>query len=499
MSSVCMPGSTLAILFPEQLLDNSIALQTVRGIALDSRKCGVGYVYFALAGASTHGIRYLDSVLEKGILALVIDSDDKELNDALRETLSLHKVTLIAVESLYKNVGNFAARYFGNSKETVNVIGVTGTDGKTSTSDFIVQALNACDRLAGVIGTIRWGIPGSYVESDMTTPDPIELHRQIFEIRQAGARYVCMEVSSHALDQGRVSGVEFKIAVLTNLARDHLDYHGSIERYSGAKQLLFKSRELTHAVINTDDAFGLRLLDVVDESVRVHTYAVEGEADLTAASVIESQDGLRIVGSDSDGQEWQTRLIGDFNTYNVLATVAVLRCLDVSESEIKLSVSALKPVEGRMEKFSTKKGPVVIVDYAHTPQALEFVLRSLLTYCSGALWCVFGCGGDRDKGKRAEMAAAAEKYAEHIVVTNDNPRFEEPESIVREIMTGFSEISPVVILDRGRAIEHAIGAANADDWVLIAGKGHEKYQVLGDQKLEFSDRQLVKQFLEACA
>ncbi len=469
---------------------------SVSGIALDSRKCRKGFVYFALQGAATHGLYYLDDVINAGVAAVVVDADDGVLNPGMKDKIT-SRSRLILIPRLRETLGFLAARYFGNSRDKLTIVGVTGTDGKTSVTHFISHALNVSGRNAGVLGTIHWGVPGNYRQSSMTTPDAIEVHRQLYRIRKAGATHVCMEVSSHALDQGRVNGIEFEVAVLTNLARDHLDYHKTHRNYAKAKKRLFEWKDLPSAIINADDRFGRELIESVSDKVQTTSYGLYNEPDILAESVELGKSGLALsIKYDESLYHLNTPLIGSFNAYNVLAAFGALNALGLSSGEVSHAISRLKPVEGRMERFAASGKANVVIDYAHTPQALEYALRSLKEYCKGDLWCVFGCGGDRDPGKRAQMAQAAEKYASRIILTNDNPRTEDPESIVKDVISGFSGSQDVrVILERRMAIKASLDAAQVDDWVLIAGKGHEDYQIFGDRRIAYSDRAVVKELV----
>ncbi|MCB1754300.1 MAG: UDP-N-acetylmuramoyl-L-alanyl-D-glutamate--2,6-diaminopimelate ligase [Gammaproteobacteria bacterium] len=501
MSGSASSAMTLGELFSGfALLSADHAGRQVAGLTLDSRKSGCDFVYFALSGKSTHGLRYVDDVIAAGALAIAVDADDPQLTDALTKHIS-SRALLIRVTDLSAVVGELAARYYGNSRDGLTVIGVTGTDGKTSVSHCIAQALNASGRPTGLVGTLGWGLPGNLHKSDMTTPDPVELHRQLAEIRRAGAAYACMEVSSHALDQGRVNGIGFEVAVFTNLARDHLDYHGTVEHYGRAKQRLFEKEGLSAVVINADDAFGRHLLKSTLAPVRPVAYAIDQDADVFAESVTETVSGLvLLIRHAGKRMSVESRLVGRFNAYNILAAFGVLSALGLADEEIAEALASLQPVEGRMEKFAAAGKPTVIVDFAHTPQALALVLGELKKYCKGELWCVFGCGGDRDKGKRAEMGRAAEALADQVVVTNDNPRTEDPQAIADEILEGFTDAAcATVILDRAAAIEYAIDQAGAEDWVAVAGKGHEDYQIFGAQRLPFSDRAVVQASLGVAA
>jgi UDP-N-acetylmuramoyl-L-alanyl-D-glutamate--2,6-diaminopimelate ligase len=491
----------LADLFSDVALSDADAGKAVLGLALDSRQCQKGYVFFALAGDSTHGLRFLSAALAHGLVAVVVDDADIEVNEHIRDRIEASGAALIALPAAAKQVGVVAARFYGNDAGDFSVIGVTGTDGKTSVTSFIAQSLGECGVTAGLIGTVKWGVPGHYHMSDMTTPDPIQLQHYLFEIRSHGAGIVCMEVSSHALDQGRVAGVPFKVAVLTNLARDHLDYHGTVEAYAEAKAQLFSWPGLDAVVINADDDFGQKLLQKPTDGVNAVSYSVRSPSDCHAEAVSENAQGLAMQMSTPMGRiDVQSQLIGDFNAYNVLATVAVLQVLGLSKEDIFAAIRATKPVEGRMEKFTSRIGPTVVVDYAHTPQALEAALHTLAHSCAGRLWCVFGCGGERDRGKRAQMAIAAERYAVRVIVTDDNPRREPAEQIVADIVEGFSSRDfPTVIHDRREAIRAAITGAASEDWVLVAGKGHEVSQDTQGQRTPFSDRQVVTQVMEACA
>ncbi len=471
--------------------------QVVKGLTIDSRKVKSGFVHFALSGISSHGLYYIDDVLSSKACAVVVEFDDRKLNDTIRKQAAQANCCIIEITGLAKKIGHIAARYYQNDSNTLNVVGVTGTDGKTSVAQFAAIAMQSCGYESGVIGTNGWGRPGKLNKTSLTTPDPIEAHRQLSELRNSGVRYVFMEVSSHALEQSRVQGIQFNIAVFTNIARDHLDYHGTVEKYAEAKKSLFVIPGLSAAVINADDKLGEELISSLKSDMRVIGYSIIKPSDFQAKNICVGRDGLYFeVERGNKIIQLRSTLLGLFNVYNFLAVYAVLSEVGLKEKEIINALESLTAVPGRIEKFSGTGFPMVVVDFAHTPQALEAVLKSLrMTQCE-KIWCVFGCGGDRDKGKRVLMGEIASSYSDEIIITSDNPRTEDPNQIASEIYEGTKkETSTRIVLNRYNAIETAINSASTDDCVLIAGKGHEDHQILGTNYQPFSDRDVVKKLL----
>ncbi len=467
----------------------------VTGLTQDSRSVRPGDAFVALAGHSTHGLRFAQSALDAGAAAILFEPP---LPDS-------HPVPpgAIAVPALRAHLGAIAARCYDAPARALEVIGVTGTNGKTSTVQLLAQALSlhggGC--VAGSIGTLGAGLYGALRAGERTTPDVIEVQRLLAQMRDAGATHVAMEVSSHALAQGRVAAVVFRVAAFTNLTRDHLDYHGDMDAYGAAKAMLFRWPGLRAAVINLDDAFGRTLRADVPGPVRRIGVSSRGEegAALRADAVTLSAGG---VGFDLvAGQERRhvaSRLLGRFNVDNLLAVAGVLLALDWPLQEIADVLPRLDPVAGRMSRVGGEGGlPLVVVDYAHTPDALEQALTSLRGHARGALVCVFGCGGERDRGKRPQMAAIAAALADRVIVTDDNPRGEDGDAIVAEILAGFARRDAVrVERDRAAAIALAVTEAGADDVVLIAGKGHEAYQEIAGRKHPFDDLALARGALE---
>lgn len=493
MSKQSMSLSNLFDGFAEQAMCIDVP---VLGLTMNSRDCIDNGVYFALAGLTTHGLNFVEDVLKKNVIAIVVCDGDKALTSELSERIQ-NICTLVTVKDLQIQLGDIAARFYGTNDSDCKVVAVTGTDGKTSVSHFVAQALNHKVQCAGVLGTAGWGFPGELTVSALTTPDVLEVHRQLFELRSAGAQYICMEVSSHALEQGRVNGLMFTAAVLTNLARDHLDFHGTLENYANAKRKLFFKENLQAVIINADDKFGQRL--IADQKITAPKYSYGYAADSTyqIKSLSSEPRGLSIQ-SEFDGEQYSfpTSLLGGFNAYNVLAAWAVLETLGIHKTDIQNALASLSPVIGRMEMFTNSAGPTVVVDFAHTPQALELALSEVKKHCDGKLWCVFGCGGDRDKGKRSKMGSAASNYADYVIVTNDNPRTEDPAAITADILTGIDNPRSIeIILDREQAIRLSLGKAASNDWVVIAGKGHEDYQIFGTDRVSYSDRDLVQKVL----
>ena len=473
------------------------AAQDVRvcGLTADSRHVDVDDVYFALAGVNSHGLRYAREVLDAGAAAIVFDAP-VPMGIVLPESAS---VPVIGVHALRKKLGAIADRFYDSPSRALVVIGVTGTNGKTSTVQLLAQALSLHGHVAGSIGTLGAGLHGQVIAGERTTPDVIAVHRLLAEMREAGASDVAMEVSSHALDQGRVDAVDFDVAVFTNLSRDHLDYHADMDAYVAAKARLFAREELRAAVLNFDDAQGPSLRATLPERARCIGVSSRGNpaAIVRAESLQLDAAGIAFELVHED-QRYPIRspLLGRFNIDNLLAVAGVLLALDWPLAEIAAMLPRLQPVDGRMHRIggdrldSSGSHPLVVVDYAHTPDALGQALESLRAHTRGALVCVFGCGGDRDRGKRPQMAAVAERLADRVIVTDDNPRFENGDAIVAEILSGFGRPEAVhVQRDRALAIAEAIGSALRDDVVLIAGKGHETYQESAGVRRAFDDLQ----------
>jgi len=473
----------------------------IAGLALDSRKVQPGDLFLAVAGSRTHGLQHARQALALGAAAVAWEPAAGV--GGLAELAALLPVPVVAVPALSRKVGLIADRFYGHPSRGLFMIGITGTDGKTSCSHYIAQALDSADRRCGVIGTLGYGLYDELNPGSHTTPDGLALQRALYTLQRQGARCVVSEVSSHAMDQGRVNGVHFDVAVLTNLTRDHLDYHGDIESYAHAKRKLFHVEGLRYAVINADDAFGRRLLDDITPGVAPVAYTLEGEPCRTrfpAQWVVGRRlrldlDGMRFeVSTPWGGGVLHTRLLGRFNASNLLATLATLCVSGLPFEEALARLARTRTVAGRMERFELGAGrALAVVDYAHTAGALDEVLASLRLHCKGKLWCVFGAGGDRDRGKRPLMAAAAERRADRLVLTDDNPRSEDPQRIVQDICAGFAHPERVRIEhNRAQAIALALQEAGPDDIVLIAGKGHETVQIVGDKALPFSDRERVK-------
>lgn len=478
------------------LNDASLSDERVVGVAIDSRDVVASGLFIALPGLTCHGIDFLNAVVEKGPLAILIDAADPRYDDELRRYMQATPIQLIAMEGLREQAGEIAARFYQYPSQSMTLVGVTGTDGKTSVSQFIAACLDADGARAGVIGTIGNGLYGELAPATHTTPDVISLHRTFAALRQQQAEAVVMEVSSHALDQARVAGAAFDVAVLTNLGRDHLDYHGTIAHYQASKARLFQREEVRVIVVNADDAFGQQLAQAAADK-RVIRYSVDAsiDADVSLLKQVLSEHGMALEVATPLGHfAVEVPIVGEFNAVNLLTVIATLVALDMPLEMIRQRVSALLPVAGRMELFTTASDVRVVVDYAHTSQALGAALQACRAHCQGTLTCVFGCGGDRDVGKRALMAKEAEQFADRVVVTDDNPRTESGDQIVADICKGFSQPTVAEIeRDRATAIRHAVASAHAGDWVLVAGKGHEDYQVIGTQRIDYSDRAVVKE------
>ena len=475
--------------------------RAVQGVASDSREVRPGYLFMAVPGMSHHGAEFLAEALSRGAVAVLWQPVQGIDGEALSARCAEQAVACIAVPRLHAQFGLIAARFYGDPATAMTTIGVTGTDGKTSVSQFIGHALAHHGQSCGIIGTLGCGLPGHLaMVSNLTTPDPVTLQRELAELRHRGAGAVVIEVSSHALHQQRVAGIGFDIAVLTNLSRDHLDYHPTQAAYAQAKASLFQRPEPPTVVVNLDDEFGQQIRAGVRQA-RVIGYSVAGTAaaELRCLRLTPQPGGLQLA-LDAYGDRGTVRvgLLGRFNAANVLATLGVLLAVGITLREALECLSVLQPVRGRMERYGGDGRPWVVIDYAHTPAGLQAALRAMREHFSGRIWCVFGCGGDRDRGKRPLMGALVGATADRIIITNDNPRTEDPRRIIAEIQAGVgtgsgSRVS--VITDRREAVIHSIRAAASEDAVLIAGKGHEEYQLVGAQRLPYSDRETVKRAL----
>jgi UDP-N-acetylmuramoyl-L-alanyl-D-glutamate--2,6-diaminopimelate ligase len=468
----------------------------VSGVTLDSRAVAPGTAFLACRGTRTHGLEFLPQALERGAVAVLWEP-------APGVAAPRAAVPVIAVEGLSRRAGEIAARFFGHPSRRLHCIGITGTDGKTSTAWLLAQALERLGTRCLYVGTLGAGRPGAVRPGDHTTPDAVSLQRQLREAVDAGTVAVAMEVSSHALDQARVERVRFHTGVLTNIGRDHLDYHGTLENYAAAKKRLFTAFPLQAAVLNRDDPAGAAwLAELAGRGPRLTAYGLDGATPAGPHAIGRdlrlSPDGLAFEAVTHAGTaRIASRLLGRFNAWNLLAALAALLEHGAPLAGAAHALAAAPTVPGRMEGFrGPRVAPLVVVDYAHTPQALAQALAAARAHCAGQLWCVFGCGGDRDRGKRPLMGAAAAAGADHVIVTDDNPRSEDPEAIVREIRAGFPAGFPAqVIHDRGDAIEVAARAAGAGDIVLVAGKGHEDTQTYGADRRRFSDRAFVMELV----
>ncbi|MBM4191494.1 MAG: UDP-N-acetylmuramoyl-L-alanyl-D-glutamate--2,6-diaminopimelate ligase [Gammaproteobacteria bacterium] len=482
----------------------------VTDISLDSRTVVEGGLFLACAGRRTHGLSGLSEALSRGANAVLWEPAQGVVAPSIPAGTYAQPIEKLSSVASY-----IADQFFDQPSEILRVAGVTGTNGKTTTTWLLAQALSHCASPAAYIGTLGVGMaPDAVIPSEYTTADAVSVQRQLSVVREAGVQYVAMEVSSHALDQHRVAGVRFRVVAFTNLTRDHLDYHGTMEAYGAAKAHLFDMPRLEAGVINVDDAFGAELArrHATRLSLTLIACSAAGAAviddirsrvprtrSLVASNIKALQNGLsfiieyREVGAEPAMRSVIFQLIGEFNVENVLVTLGLLRALGVAFNTALLALGKCSAPPGRMEALTAPGKALAIVDYAHTPDALTRSLRAARAHCRGKLHLVFGCGGDRDPGKRPMMAGVAAAMADGIVITDDNPRSESPVLIAADIVAGFPKgIRATVIHDRAEAIRHALVGAREGDVVLVAGKGHERYQIVGAERRPFSDRQIIQ-------
>jgi UDP-N-acetylmuramoyl-L-alanyl-D-glutamate--2,6-diaminopimelate ligase len=470
----------------------------VRDVTLDSHAATPGALFLACRGRTHHGLEFAPDAVARGARAVLY-----EPGAAARVPPQLTRSAYVAaVPELSARAGVIADRFFGEPSRRLTVAGITGTNGKTTCAWLLAQALQRCRRPAGYVGTLGVGVPPEITATRHTTPDAVTVHRLLAELEAAGAACVSMEVSSHALDQGRVNGVRFHTAAFTNLTRDHLDYHGTMEAYGAAKARLFGWPGLTCRIVNVDDPFGAALaaapadarLIVTARTTQGSALVPPGAQFVRARRVRAEALGLAIDVESSFGSvELPVRLVGEFNVDNALTVLAVLLAFGFPLRDAAQALSRVRAASGRMEMFGGRgRSPLAIVDYAHTPDALANALRAARLHCRGQLRVVFGCGGDRDVGKRPLMGQVAAELADDIVLTDDNPRSEDPQRIVADILAGVTPGAPLVIEhDRALAIRMALERSAPDDVVLIAGKGHEDYQIMGEERRAFRDQAIV--------
>ena len=463
----------------------------IRRLVMDSRRVEPGDTFVACQGEFVDGRFYIGDALQRGAASVIWDDESFAWN-------SDWAVPNLAISQLRFKLGEVAAEFYGDPSAWQWVCGITGTNGKTSCSQWLAQVLEHAGRRCALIGTVGNGFFGQLEPTTHTTPDALTLQALLARYRVAGAGHVAMEVSSHGLQQGRVGGVKFDVAVLTNLTRDHLDYHGSMESYANAKSRLFSWPGLTTAILNGDDSFGLSLLNSRQLSAeRVLSYGFADNADVRATALKLHGQGMTLdLATPWGALQLQAGLIGRFNAYNLMAVAAAALEAGLSTSQLMAAVSTIQPAAGRTQTLGGGARPLAVVDYAHTPDALEKVLAALREMLAPGkkLYAVFGCGGDRDVGKRPLMAAAVSRGADVAIITSDNPRSEDPLAIIEAIKSGMGT-DYTVEPDRAAAIRLALRQAEAGDIVLIAGKGHEDYQEIAGVKHHFSDVEIAREVL----
>jgi len=479
----------------QDLLIGIVDAPTIKynNICDDSRNVKKGTVFFALKGLSSDGCDFIESAINSGACAVIYEPP-YDLSNI--ET----SIPIIAVEDLKLEIANIVSRHYESSINEMSIIGVTGTNGKTTVSWLIHQGFKKIGYKSGYIGTLGYGLENLNL-NELTTPSCMKLHKILSEFQNSGVEYVVMEISSHAIDQRRIEGINFNSVIFTNLSRDHIDYHGNMENYGETKAKLFLERQSKIKIININDSFGRSLIERVDEEVistSIEPVNVDKDKFISVTKYETNGSGFDIDLKSSWGTfKTHVPLLGTFNIENVIQTIALFLSLGFSLSKIQTIIEGMKAPSGRMESVDVDNNhllPRVLVDFSHTPDALKLSLQSIRDHYDGKIWCVFGCGGDRDRGKRKMMGNIAERYADYVIVTSDNPRNENPEKIISDILEGISS-EVETIASREEAINFAIMKANKNEIILIAGKGHESYQKIGEETLKFSDHKISKRSL----
>nr|WP_201279400.1 UDP-N-acetylmuramoyl-L-alanyl-D-glutamate--2,6-diaminopimelate ligase [Cedecea colo] len=476
--------------------------RALREMTLDSRVAASGDLFVAVVGHQADGRRYIPQAIAQGVAAVVAEAQGQASDGEIRE---MHGVPVIYLSQLHQRLSALAGRFYHEPSSALRLVGVTGTNGKTTTTQLLAQWAQRLGETSAVMGTVGNGLLNQVIPTENTTGSAVDVQQALANLHQQGATFTAMEVSSHGLVQHRVAALKFAASVFTNLSRDHLDYHGDMAGYEAAKWLLFSEHDAGQAIINADDEVGRKWLARLPDAVAVsmeNNLQPDCHGRWLKATNVHYHDGgatIRFSSSWGDG-EVESRLMGAFNVSNLLLALATLLALGYGLADLLKTAERLQPVCGRMEVFTAPGKTTVVVDYAHTPDALEKALQAARLHCTGKLWCVFGCGGDRDKGKRPIMGAIAEQYADVVVVTDDNPRTEEPKAIVNDILAGMLDAGRAyVVPGRAEAVTNAIMQAKENDVVLVAGKGHEDYQIVGNRRLDYSDRVTAARLLGVVA
>ncbi|MTB66288.1 UDP-N-acetylmuramoyl-L-alanyl-D-glutamate--2,6-diaminopimelate ligase [Providencia sp. wls1943] len=475
---------------------------SLREMTLDSRKAAAGDLFIAVKGHQSDGRHYIPQAIAQGVSAVIAEAQGEAEEGEIR---FIHGVPVIYLNDLNNRLSALAGEFYHQPSSQMKLVGVTGTNGKTTTTQLIAQWAKGLGETSAVMGTVGNGLLGQVSPSENTTGSAVDIQLELTQLLNKKATLTAMEVSSHGLVQGRVAALQFDAAVFTNLSRDHLDYHGDMANYEAAKWLLFSTHQTKTQIINADDEVGLKWLQRLPQACAVtmeNRIPANWQGSWLKATDVDYHDKgatIHFTSSWGDGS-FESPLMGAFNVSNLLLAMATLLMMDYPLEQLLATTGALMPVCGRMEVFSVAGKPTVVVDYAHTPDALEKALAAARLHCKGKLWCVFGCGGDRDKGKRPLMGASAEQYADKVVITDDNPRSEDPLDIINDIMAGILDSSRVfAIPGRPEAVTNTILQAQPDDVILVAGKGHEDYQIIGSRRLDYSDRLTVARLLGVMA
>lgn len=484
---------------PVEKIDESVDA-VITNLSLDSREIQAGDVFVALSGFNVHGMDYAYQAERAGAVAIITEPPKAERAKYVGRQKPL-KIPVIECDDLSAILGELSCAFYDHPSKKIDVTAITGTNGKTSTAWLMMHALEQLGVKTGYIGTLGIGGVDQLKSMQNTTPSAIEIQKNMAAMIEQGYQHVCIEVSSHALDQNRFNGTQVKSAIYTNLSRDHLDYHQTMEDYEAAKLKLFTQFKPEVSVINADDEIGAKWLSSNQITGRSISYGIDNSSvDLNGSEIKLQNAGIAF---NADYQQksysFQTSLLGRFNVYNTLAVLGTLSADGFDLNELVQVVSQLMPVPGRMNRVDDyRNGTIMVVDYAHTPDALEQVLGALRQHTDNDLWCVFGCGGNRDKGKRAMMGSIAEKLADQVILTDDNPRYESSAQIIADIESGM-ERKPHVVNNRQQAIAYALDQADKGDIILLAGKGHESTQEINGHLLPFNDMEIVRDLIQVAS